>query len=503
MPLLIEDELVGALVVGDKSTGEEFDSGELSFLANLGHHAAVALNHATLYNHLEKKLRDLDTLLTISQEITSTLDLDRILKTITTMASALSDLEYCAIGLTRGGQFTIDSIGGTAPSKQEQESLRRLMEFVSLAKTEISATAAELPEGDGRDLFREHFENTETGGFWGLPLKDDQGVMGTYCQLRARGTPDESEQELLRILGNQASVAIRNAELYNQVPLIGFLEPLLEKRRKLWEAGRQKWRKAAIWTVAVGALLLLVRLPYRTGGDAAVFPGQRLQLRTPVAGIVDEVTALEGEFVGPGRPAGRILSLATEMEYRDLQNELERARREEAAARARGDLYTAQLAGTDREALTAQLTLLSRELEAATIAPPFPAVILTPHVEERKGDYLASGDVFCEVGTLDSLRIEIALPEKDWHAVELGQPVKMKFYAYAERTFAGEVDILAPAALQRKDDKRVLIATVRIPAPTGVRPGMTGVGKVRLGRRSLLWFVARPFVRFVSLRLWF
>jgi len=87
--------------------------------------------------------------------------------------------------------------------------------------------------------------------------------------------------------------------------------------------------------------------------------------------------------------------------------------------------------------------------------------------------------------------------------VRLGQRTKMKFYAYAERTFEGRVDILAPAALNRLDGKRVLIATVRISAPGGVRPGMNGVGKVYLGRRSLLWFVARPFVRFVALRLWF
>lgn len=502
VPLFIEDELTGALVVGDKTTGEAFDDGELAFLASLGHHTAVALNHALLYNQLEKRLRDLDTLLKISQEITSTLDLDRILKTMVTMASALAELKYCAIGMQKGSTFSIDEIGGEKPDKTEQESLQRLMEYVILADTEVATTLKDLPEEEGRDLFREHFEASGTSSFWGVPLKDDQGIMGAYCQLGTSGLPGDEETELLRIMTNQASVAIRNAELYHQVPFISFLEPILEKRRRLWEAGRKKLKTGGIWVVLVLAVLFLVKIPYRTGGMAVVFPGERLQLRAPIAGIVENVFVEEGDVVGPDTPVGKLRSLETEMRYREVEGALDKAIRDEAAARARNDQFAAQQAAADHAALQDQLELLSRDLAATTIAPPYPAIVITPHVEEREGDYLASGDVFCEVGTLDEFRVEIALPERDWYMVELGQEVKMKFYAYVEQTFEGEVNILAPTALNTKEGKRVLIATSRISAPDGVRPGMTGIGKVHLGRRSLFWFVARPFVRFVALRWW-
>lgn len=503
LPLFIEEELIGALVAGDKTTGEAYDQGELTFLANLGHHAAVAINHARLYGQLEKRLRDLNTLLKISQEITSTLDLDRIIKSMVTMASALADLKYCGLGLYRGGQLNIDAMGGEKPGKAEQESLRRLMEYVALAESEVSTTASELPEGEGRDLFRSYFEQSETESFWGVPLKDDQGVMGTYCQLRTTGLPTEEELELLRIMTNQASVAIRNAELYHQVPFISFLEPLLEKRRRIWEAGRKKLKTAGIWAAVIVALLLLIKLPYRTGGTAAVYPGERLELRSPISGVVDDVFVLEGDTVEAGQAVGQIRSLETEMRYREVLGDLEKAQMDEAAALERGDVFTAQQAASDRQALTRQRDLLERELMAARISSAFRAVVITPHVEERKGDYLASGDIFCEVGTLDNFRIEIALPERDWHSVRLGLDVKMKFYAYAEKTFEGKVDILAPAALNTREGKRVLIATSRIPAPEGVKPGMTGVGKVYMGNRSLFWFIARPFARFVAMRWWF
>jgi GAF domain-containing protein len=116
------------------------------------------------------------------------------------------------------------------------------MEYVALAETEVSVAVGDLPEDEGgRDLFRDYFEETETRGFWGIPLKDEQGTLGAFCVVRERGLPSSEECELLRIMANQTTVALRNAELYHQVPFISFLEPVLEKRRKLWAMGRHRW----------------------------------------------------------------------------------------------------------------------------------------------------------------------------------------------------------------------------------------------------------------------
>lgn len=503
LPLIIEDELTGALVVGDKTTGETFSAGELSFLSNLGHHAAIAINHANLYSELEKRLRDLNTLLKISQEITSTLDLDRIIRAMVTMASALTELKFCAIGLHSGGSLKINAVGGESATREDKDQLLHLMEYVALAEAEISVSAAELPEDEGRDLFREYFEATNVRSFWGVPLKDDQGIMGVFCLVRPGKLMTIDEQELFRILTNQATVAIRNAELYHQVPFIGFLEPLLEKRRRLWAMGRKRWQRIAIVTVSLLAVSLLIRPVHHTGGSAKLLPGIRLALRAPITGIIDTVYVSEGATVGPDRPVARIRSLETEFRYNEVEGALDTARRNEANARARGDHYAAELATGERRTLQQEQLLLNRELEAAVLKPAFRSVVLTPHLKEKTGARIMSGQIFCEVGTLDELRVEIALPERDWHLVELGQSVRLKFYTFADRTFTADVEALSPTARVTGEGDRVLVVTTRLESPaTGLRPGMTGIGKVNLGRRSLLWHISRPFRRFIAMKWW-
>ena len=52
---------------------------------------------------------------------------------------------------------------------------------------------------------------------------------------------------MIKILAGQATVAIRNALLYREVPLIGLLEPLVQRKRALLgtsaEAARQLCRR--------------------------------------------------------------------------------------------------------------------------------------------------------------------------------------------------------------------------------------------------------------------
>jgi multidrug efflux pump subunit AcrA (membrane-fusion protein) len=153
--------------------------------------------------------------------------------------------------------------------------------------------------------------------------------------------------------------------------------------------------------------------------------------------------------------------------------------------------------------LEQELALLKRELDAAMLAPDFPSVVLTPHLEDTIGARILSGQTYCEVGTLDRLRVEIALPERNWHRVQVGQTVRLKFYTFAERTFEAEVDALSPTASVTDEGERVLVVTTHLDSPpTGLRPGMSGVGKVYLGRRSLLWHITSPFRRFIAMRWW-
>ena len=57
--------------------------------------------------------------------------------------------------------------------------------------------------------------------------------------------------EILSVLANQVTVAMRNARLYQDVPLVRIWEPLAEKRRKVLAAAHGRWvelgTEAVLW----------------------------------------------------------------------------------------------------------------------------------------------------------------------------------------------------------------------------------------------------------------
>ena len=116
--------------------------------------------------------------------------------------------------------------------------MEELLQWVFLSGTDTAVTqtedgeiTADRPETE--EKFRAIFKETGLRSFFGVLLKDEEGKLGVLgFESKEPLVFDEETRDLLSILVNQATVAVRNAQLYQQVPLAGFLQPLLERRRK-------------------------------------------------------------------------------------------------------------------------------------------------------------------------------------------------------------------------------------------------------------------------------
>ncbi len=103
----------------------------------------------------------------------------------------------------------------------------------------------------------------------------------------------------------RATLALRNASLYKEVPFIGIIEPLIEKKRRFMALER---RRRAVMLGAVAAVVLILKIlaliPLRVAGTAQVAPdltqvrscrGRRqAEARVTVGGITVELSSTPG-----------------------------------------------------------------------------------------------------------------------------------------------------------------------------------------------------------------
>ena len=97
-------------------------------------------------------------------------------------------------------------------------------------------------------------------GFYAVPLSDDTGRVGVL----GLESPDPdflsaAHLEILQVLAGQATVALRNAQMYKEVPFISVLEPVLSRKRKFMAL--EKRRRTLLLTAAAKTRSVSLRQP--------------------------------------------------------------------------------------------------------------------------------------------------------------------------------------------------------------------------------------------------
>src|ERR1700719_1236641 len=110
-PLREENEVLGIVELLNKTDGTPFNEEDLFFLESISEQAAVALHNANLLES-ERKSHALDALLKISQEITSTLDLDDVLSTVAQQAASVVPFDKLVIGFFDRRKFVLGAVSG-------------------------------------------------------------------------------------------------------------------------------------------------------------------------------------------------------------------------------------------------------------------------------------------------------------------------------------------------------------------------------------------------------
>jgi GAF domain-containing protein/multidrug resistance efflux pump len=510
-PMIAKGETVGAIQLVNKVTGVGiFDDHDRELLEGMAGLAAIALRNAQLHA-AEKRARDLALLLEISREITSTLDLDRVLQSVVNLAARAFTFDRGAVALVDRNRWEVRAVAGEEVVDPKKPLMRRLAERGAWAADRgetlfLPDTDAALggPETAFVAAFEPELREEELRSVLYLPLKDEEGVLGVLLfESRSPELASPTQRELAEILANQTTVALRNAQLYHQVPLADTWGALAARKRRFLALPRQR---KILYLAALAlslAAVTLIRWPVRVSGEHPVFrAGSPTEVRALVPGVIDRVLVREGESVARGHPIVELRDPALLSTRETRAADVAGAEREAARAAARGDpaeerIQRVRLAGLEQE-----LSLLDQEVATLTVRAPGAGIVLTPHPEERLGQSLAAGDPLIALGRTDTLTLEFGVDQRDIGWVQPGQRVRLRIEALPQRTFEGRVVSLGQLPVDSASTVRFPVR-VAVPNPDGnLKPGMAADVRVLTRSSSLLGRLVRGPARWLQLFWW-
>ncbi len=509
VPIMDRGALVGVVEAVNKLDGTPFNEDEEFALSNVTETASTALHNASLLM-AERKVEILETLVTVSHEITSTLNLERMLQTIVNAPQAVIPYERAAIALEERGRFKLSAVTGLTQVNADAPDiapLNSVVQWAALAEEVVhvrqNGDEIDSEREETRAKFKNYFSESGARGFYALPLNDDTGRVGILAL--ESSDPDFLSPvhiEMLQVLASQATVALRNAKMYKEVPFISVLEPVLERKRRFMALEKTRRMALTIAGIAIAIFLVLFPLPLRLDGDATVGPARRAQVQPEFEGVVGKVLVREGEAVKRGQ-------ILAEMDAFELRSAVAESEAKYQAAVLKMNHALASNDGGEGGIQRVQVDYWKNEvargqelLSRAQLRSPIDGVVATPHVETLAGRRLQLGDSFAEVLDSSSAVVDVAIDAADVGKLREGQRAAIKLNSYPTRTFHGTVKVVSPKA-EAQGDERIFYARVSVPNPDGLlRTGMEGRGKVSAGWKTSGYVFFRKPVIWVYSHIW-
>ncbi len=220
LPLRTGDQLRGWIGLGIRERGELYALDERHFLLMLAEQAAIAIHNALLYRRSQEQARQLEILHHIDSILTSTLELDVLVRNFLTQVVEILGVEAASLLLCDPDREVLVFRGAVGPGHDVLSGTSISLHSRSIASW-VADTGQPVLSNDVRSDSRWYSEIDRLIGFTtrqliGVPILQREQVIGVIEILNRRdGKPfTGNDLDLGMMLARQISMAIENAQLY-------------------------------------------------------------------------------------------------------------------------------------------------------------------------------------------------------------------------------------------------------------------------------------------------
>jgi multidrug resistance efflux pump len=259
---------------------------------------------------------------------------------------------------------------------------------------------------------------------------------------------------------------------------------------------------AAAAIVAVMGILAVVRGEHTVSAKSVTEGSVQRAIVAPFDGFVQSAPIRAGDRVHEGDLLAKLNDkdlVLDQLKARSDRDRLQQKYRDALAKHDRSEMTA--LAAQVRQS-EAQLALTDEKLAKTRIIAPFDGIVVSGDLSQNLGSPLERGKLLFEIAPLDQYRVALQVDERDIGYVSVGQKGRLALAGLPARPLPFAVTKVTPVAAA--DDGRNFFRIEAHLDDTNVtlRPGMEGVGKIEIGRASLVWIWTHPLFEWIWLTAW-
>ena len=336
-----------------------------------------------------------------------------------------------------------------------------------------------------------------------LPIRLDDSPVGVVTCERSSERFSEEEVRGLRVLSDQAARRLGDLKRYDRWFGARMAISIKESLSKLFGVEHTFAKLMGLIVCAGLAFLIFGKLNYRVEAPFILKTDDLAYLPSPFDGYIDEVRVKVGDLVKKMDP---LLSLDTRellLEESTAIANQNRYSREAEKARAQNALADMKIALALEAQAKARLKLVRYHLDHAQVKAPFAGIVVEGDLEELLGAPVKKGDVLFKVARIENMYAELKVDERDVHEVAEDTSGEIAFVSRPNLKFPVRLERIDPVAIAEEEGNVFLVrAHLTEEFADWWRPGMSGVAKINVGRRNVLWILTHRTIDFFRILLW-
>lgn len=391
------------------------------------------------------------------------------------------------LGLTKSGKLDckLAAVSGLSDFDQRSDFSERIESVLNeaLLRDQITVVGTEKKHND--EGTRAHLDlqrSCKAGTLISAPLHSGQGeVVGAWLFVDEKPVPENSET-LHFVRASQVVVGSRLWMLQRAE-----LHPLTRAFRAASKfAGTKRFVICCIGAMLVSAAMM-IPVNYKVNCDCQLEPVSRRYVAAPYDGSLEEALVQAGQFVSKGQVLARMDARELRWQLSGLNADFQSEKKKRDAASARDEFALSQQSDLEMQRISLQMQLIQHRLDNLEIKSPIDGVVIEGDLKKSEGAPLTIGQTMFEIGPLDQMIVEVAIPERDILYVKEDMPVKIRFDASQHATEKGTIKRISPRS-EIRGDESVFVADVMLDnRQLLLRPGMKGSAKVVSDPHPLGW----------------
>ena len=425
---------------------------------------------------------------------------------LTTELATHLGCDRVSIGLLKAHKMQLVSLSHSA-ERYEKTNLIEAMEAAMEESADQRETVLFPPEKDQLGIIcrvhRELAVHYGCGSILTIPFLDKNGeAYGALLLERSAQEPFDDEAIIVsEAIATLTGPVLRDKQSH-ELSLFRLAQKRASQQLENLLGPGNPGKKLSCFALLLGLLFLgFGRGDFKIPAEVTLSGEIQRAVVAPFAGYINSSMHRAGDRVAKDAPLATLDTSDLTLEQLQWASRKKQAELEYQKAIAGNRTADAKIILEQQKQAETQLSLLELKKNRMNIISPFTGLIVKGDLSQAIGAPVERGQVLFEMVPDNSYRILLDVDEFDIDFITIGQEGSLVFNALPQHHYMFTVEKITPVAIPANGRNRFRVEGKLHETGDGFRPGMTGYGKIFIGREPLIWIWSRPFM--ARLKLWF